>query len=99
MAQAATPAPAPAKEKRTRSPSPPRTAFIIAQAIDANGNPMAGFGKANLKVLSVETNAETVLEKVESGDTQGAFYVRVTVPNRAQSAKPAQAPRPVPAAA
>jgi hypothetical protein len=99
MAQAAQPAPVVDKKKRTRSPSPPRVAFLVMQAVGNDGQPIPGFSKSNLKVLSVETNAETVLEKVDSGETQNAFYVRVVVPPRV-AARPGQsAPKPLPAAA
>lgn len=71
----------PKRERRKRSPSKARPVFIVAQVMDEDGNPVAG-AKKFLKVLSVELNAEKVLEITEGGDYENAFYVRLVVPPR-----------------
>jgi hypothetical protein len=63
--------------------------FIVAQVLDEAGNPVQ-FDKKRLKVVSVEVSAEKVLEKVEGGELDSAFYVRLIVPPR-QAQLPARA--------
>src|SRR5215469_1155142 len=81
---------APVKRKRSRSPSVPRPAFIIVQLMGEDGAPME-FDKRRVKVVSVERQAEKVLEAVESGTHAHAFYLRVVVPPGAQRTKAAPA--------
>ena len=80
--------PAPRKRAR-RTPSGPRSAFIVAQVVDEQGNP-THFNKKHLKVLSVELSADKVLEMTEGGNLEHAFYVRVIVPPRQNVRPPAQ---------
>jgi hypothetical protein len=67
------------RKRRTRSPSPPRPAFFIIQVLGEDGTPML-FDKKRIKILSVERSAEKVLELVESGQHDHAFYLRGIVP-------------------
>jgi hypothetical protein len=71
--------PAPVKAKRKRSPSVAKPAFFIIQIVDEQGQPMA-FDKKRVRIVSVERSAETVMELVESGKHQHAFYLRGIVP-------------------
>ena len=73
------PAQQPAKAKRKRSPSVAKPAFFIIQIMDENGNPMP-FDKKRVKLLKVERSADAVLEMVEGGEHQHAFYLRGIVP-------------------
>jgi hypothetical protein len=67
------------KQRRKRSASIARPAFFIIQVLDESGNPQA-FDKRRIKIVSVERNAEKVLEAVESGQHDHAFYLRGIVP-------------------
>jgi hypothetical protein len=79
------------KKKRTRSASPPRPAFFIVQVLDENGQPIA-FDKRRIRIVSVERSAEKVLELVEAGNHEYAFYLRGIVPaGRSAAPKPAAA--------
>ena len=86
-----------AKPKRTRSPSVAKPAFIIMQLLGEDGQPMA-FDKKRVRVVSVERNAEKVLEAVESGEHTNAFYLRVVVPGGSRAGSPNR-PKDAPAAA
>jgi hypothetical protein len=81
------------KAKRKRAPSVAKPAFFIIQIVDEQGQPMA-FDKKRVRIVSVERSAETVMELVESGKHQHAFYLRGIVPVARVSA-----PRAAPAAA
>ena len=82
----------PAKKRRSRSPSVAKPAFFIIQVLDDNGQPMP-FDKKRVKIVSVERNAETVMELVESGNHQHAFYLRGIVPVARQAAPRTAAPQ------
>jgi hypothetical protein len=67
------------KKKRTRSPSSPRPAFVIVQIRDDAGQPTK-FDKSRLHIVAVERSAEKVMEAMENGEHEHAFYLRVIVP-------------------
>jgi hypothetical protein len=67
------------KARRARSASAPKPAFVIVQLLDDNNQPMP-FDKRRVKVVSVERSAEKVMEQMEDGVHQNAFYLRVVVP-------------------
>jgi hypothetical protein len=75
------------KKRRPRSPSAAKPAFIIMQLLGEDGQPMS-FDKRRVKVIAVERNAEKVLEAVESGEHQNAFYLRVVVPAGSRAGSP-----------
>lgn len=81
---------APTKVRRKRSPSVAKPAFFIIQILDEQGQPMQ-FDKKRVKLIGVERNSDNVLEMVESGTHQHAFYLRGIVPVARQSV-----PRAVP---
>ena len=74
------------KAKRKRSASVAKPAFFIIQVLDENGEPTQ-FDKKRIKIVAVERSAEAVMETVESGEHQHAFYLRGIVPV-ARSAQP-----------
>ena len=83
---------APAKRaKRPRSPSVAKPAFFVIQVNDEDGNPMQ-FDKKRIRIVSVERNAEQVMELTEGGEHPHAFYLRGIVPVARQSA-PRQTPQ------
>jgi hypothetical protein len=69
----------PAKKRRARSASVPKPAYIILQLMGDDGQPMP-FDKKRVRILAVERNPEKVLEAVESGEHNNAFYLRVVIP-------------------
>lgn len=69
----------PAKAKRKRSPSVAKPAFFIIQVLGDDGEPVA-FDKRKIKLVSVERNAEIVMELMENGKHANAFYLRGIVP-------------------
>ena len=81
------------KQKRKRSPSVAKPAFFIIQVLDEHGQPMQ-FDKKRVKLLRVERSADQVLEMVESGEYQHAFYLRGIVPVARQSAPRTMSPTP-----
>lgn len=86
-------APMPAQRRRastgSRSPAKATAAFFILQILDEQGDPMP-FSKKRVKVLAVERSAEKVLEIVEGGEHEHAFYLRGMVP---PTRAPGDAPR------
>jgi len=70
---------------RRRRPSGPRAApkpspaFFVIQVLDEDGVPVA-FPKKRIKIVSIERSAERVLELVEGGEYDHAFYLRGLVP-------------------
>ena len=82
------------RKKRTRSPSSPRPAFVIVQITDESGSPVK-FDKSRLKIVTVERSAEKVMEAMEDGTHEHAFYLRVVVP---VGPRPATAKAPAAAA-
>ena len=87
----------PAKKKRTRSPSVAKPAFIIVQLLDEQNQPMH-FDKRRVKVVAVERSAEKVMEAMEDGTHQNAFYLRVIVPAGTRAGSPNTAKAPAAAA-
>lgn len=73
------------RKRRTRTMNPNKPAFVIVQVLDEQGHP-AQFDKKRLKVVSVERSAEKVMEAMEEGTHENAFYLRIVIP--------AGAPRP-----
>jgi chaperonin GroEL (HSP60 family) len=49
------------------------------QVLDSDGNPIE-FDKKNVRIVAVERSAEKVLELVEGGEHDHAFYIRGMVP-------------------
>jgi hypothetical protein len=86
------------KKRKARSPSVAKPAFIVVQVLDEHGRPTA-FDKKRLKVLAVERSAEKVMEEMESGAHENAFYLRVLIPAGQRPAQPRTGPTPVSAAA
>jgi len=86
------------KKRKARSPSVAKPAFIVVQVLDEQGRPTA-FDKKRLKVLAVERSAEKVMEEMESGAHENAFYLRVLIPAGQRPAQPRTGPTPVSAAA
>ena len=86
-AQASTNGEVTVKKRRPRSPSVAKPAFIVMQITDDNGNPTA-FNKKNVKVLAVERDAAKVLEAIDAGDYNDAFYVRIVVPAGTRAGSP-----------
>jgi len=86
------------RKRRTRSPSVAKPAFIIVQVLDESGQPTQ-FDKKRLKVLSVERSAEKVMETMETGEQENAFYLRIVVPAGPRPAQARSGPTPVSAAA
>jgi len=64
--------------KQTRAPAKPRVVFVVAQIIDDTGAVRTDLGKANVRVVAFEKNADAALATLET--TPGAFYLRGTVP-------------------
>ncbi|HEY4384685.1 MAG TPA: hypothetical protein VGN34_09455 [Ktedonobacteraceae bacterium] len=62
-----------------RAPSLPKAAFFIIQILNDNGEPIQ-FSKKNVKLVAVERSAEKVMELMEEGTHQYAFYLRGMVP-------------------
>lgn len=88
----------PAKKKRTRSPSVAKPAFVILQLLGDDGQPMH-FEKRRVKVVAVERSAEKVMEAMEEGTHQNAFYLRVIVPAGSRAGSPNRKAPDTPAAA
>lgn len=90
---------APVKAKRKRSPSVAKPAFFVIQILDDAGEPVQ-FDKRKVKLVSVERNAEIVMELMENGTHPNAFYLRGIVPvARVGQPRKATEPAPAPAAA
>jgi hypothetical protein len=51
--------------------------FVVMQIVDDQGNGVTNIGKKNVKVLKTERNSDKVLELIDSGDYDGAFYLRL----------------------
>jgi len=49
--------------------------FLVLQIVDDNGSP-TDFTKRNVKILGVMRNSDKVLEMLEGGEHEGAFYIR-----------------------
>lgn len=64
-----------AKTTRPRAPSKPKPIFFVLQVTDDNGNAMP-INKKNVKVLAVERDSDTVLELIDGGQYENAFYLR-----------------------
>jgi hypothetical protein len=86
------------KARRARSASNPKPAFVIVQLLDDNDQPMP-FDKRKVKVLAVERSAEKVMEQMEDGVHQNAFYLRVVVPPGVRPNQPRSGRTDQPAAA
>lgn len=70
--------------KRRRATGPraapkPSAAFFIIQVLDEEGQPQP-FSKQRVKIVGIERSAEKVLELVENGEHEHAFYLRGMVP-------------------
>lgn len=85
------------KVKRKRSPSVAKPAFFVIQVLNDAGEPVP-FDKRHVKLVSVERSAETVMEMMENGTHQHAFYLRGIVPVT-RTGTQRSAPAPTPAAA
>jgi hypothetical protein len=73
---------APVRRRRATGPRAapkPTAAFFVLQVTDDSGNPVA-FSKSNVRIVAVERSAEKVLELVEGGEHEHAFYLRGMVP-------------------
>ena len=89
---------APVKAKRKRSPSVAKAAFFVIQILDDAGEPVP-FDKRKVKLVSVERNAEIVMELMENGTHPNAFYLRGIVPVARVGQPRKTEPAPAPAAA
>lgn len=69
----------PVKKRRTRTAGPPKPAFVILQINDDSGQPMP-IDKKRVKIVAVERSAEKVMEAMEEGQYQNAFYLRFVLP-------------------
>jgi hypothetical protein len=85
------------KKRRTRTPSAAKPAFIIVQLLGDDGQPM-NFDKKRVKVVAVERSAEKVMEAMEDGTHQNAFYLRVIVPAGSRAGSPNRKTEPQAAA-
>lgn len=63
----------------TRRPSAPKAAYFVLQVLDVNGTPMQ-MDKKNVKLLAVERNSDVVLDLIDSGEHEHAFYLRGMMP-------------------
>jgi hypothetical protein len=73
---------APVRRRRATGPraAPKATpAFFVLQVVNGNGVPEY-FDKAHIRIVAVERSAEKVLELVEGGEHEHAFYLRGMVP-------------------
>jgi hypothetical protein len=59
------------KKKRTRKPT-----YVVMQVVDEQGNPM-NVTKEQINILGGFTDAEKVLDAIESGEYPGAVYKKV----------------------
>lgn len=71
-------------KRRRRATGPraapkPSAAYFILQVTDDGGQPVA-FPKSRIKLIGIERSAEKVLELVEGGEHEHAFYLRGMVP-------------------
>jgi hypothetical protein len=51
--------------------------FVVMQILDTDGTPHQEIGKRNIKVIKTERNSDKVLEMIDSGEYDGAFYLRL----------------------
>lgn len=65
--------------KQERKPAGPKTVYAVVQVLNEHGEPVA-IPKGQVRVISFEKNAESVLAKVESGDYPNALYLRGQIP-------------------
>lgn len=70
--------------KKKRAPSKPKQAFMVLQVVDADGNAMK-FDKSQIKILTVTTDTVAMLDLLEGNAHEGAFYLRVTLPQKKAS--------------
>lgn len=71
--------PAPVKARRKRTPSVARPAFFVIQVTNEQGEPIA-FDKKRIKLVTVERDAEVVMEMMDNASHPHAFYLRGIVP-------------------
>ena len=62
-------------KQRKQSPRSNKV-FVVMQIVDNDGTTL-DLGKKNVKVLKTERNSDKVLELIDSGDYDGAFYLRL----------------------
>ena len=67
------------KKRRTRTASQPKPAFVILQVMGDDGQPQQ-IDKRRVKIVAVERSAEKVMEAMEEGAHNNAFYLRFIVP-------------------
>lgn len=82
-----TPGEAP-KAKRKRAPSVAKPAFFVIEILGDDGQPIP-FDKKRVKLISVERDAEKVMEMTDAGNHPNAFYLRGLVPAGRGGVKPA----------
>jgi hypothetical protein len=63
----------------TRRKQSPRSnkVFVVMQVVNEDGEPALNITKRNIRVLRTERNSDKVLELIDSGEYDGAFYLRL----------------------
>lgn len=63
---------------QTRAESKPKRVFVLLQVMDKNGHPVE-MSKNQVNIIAIEQNAEKMLEVIDSGEHENAFYIRAEV--------------------
>lgn len=63
------------KPQGPRKPSQARPVFIVMQVLNEEGQPMS-MDKRRVKLLGIERDSNTVLELIDGGTQENAFYIR-----------------------
>ncbi len=63
----------------TRSPSSAKPVYVILQVLDDSGQPMQ-VDKKRVKLLGVERDSDVVLQQIDGGEHEHAFYIRASLP-------------------
>lgn len=56
--------------------------FVVMQLINDDGSVMTDIGKRHVKVLKTERNSDKVLEIIDNGEYEGAFYLRLDLSSK-----------------
>lgn len=89
-ADQAQPSAAPKRRASTnpRAPQGPRTVYVILQVLGDNGEPIA-YDKKRVRLVGLETSAETMLGMVDAGEQENVFFLRGQLKRRSRVNAPA----------
>lgn len=71
-----------------RAPQGPRTVYVILQVLGDNGEPIA-YDKKRVRLVGLETSAETMLTMVDAGEQENVFFLRGQLKRRSRVNAPA----------